>query len=536
MRHSCGVRAQKRDSPADFAAFDPQLLLSLLWAAAQSPITRRWLPTIIAGATAALRNQANGGRSSHPNLGPLEDFIPADARQIVRWRSGDNRWRIDPGRIEDPIGIMKGLDIVSILDDEVVDALGFGVADLHEVALRYMDRRLSRLEECWAQEGPDPLEQNAVTSEEYALALLTPPGSAESDAEVDSVLSACASPERAERALAFATVRADRLKLSTKALTPLWGPVLAIQIGSRRSFVPSSLVLEGLDATADRVADRLSRRRSYRDRRQNLAKARLGEVLRQIDADVLYPVESTGSRSVVVVRPGKRHVVVLDVVSSGSLRQIERNVTTAKKSLTSLRVGEPWVSPVGPMVLPAESEVLRLVVVDGPGRTVIDTAHRPLMIGLGDLCDVIGRAEDAVELWEFLSEVTSPPMIGRMASPGLPELWELWKEYGTFNPNGFEVDKASVGWEIELECWNEAAEWEPFDRALFSSGLPSGAHSTRRAINTSHGAQVSSLREPRHMRLIHVDPDLVVEAPSRRHRSSRSGIGRQLCRYVPSRR
>jgi hypothetical protein len=503
-------------------------LVALLWAAAQNPITRRWLPTIIAGATAAFRDQVDGGapagpadlpalleavRSSYPSLGLVEDFIPANPRQIVRWRSGDNRWRIDPGLIEDPIGIMKGLDIVSILDDEVVDALGFGIADLQELALRYMDRRLSRLEECWAQESPEFLKLDAATSTEHELALLSIPGSAEAEAEVDSVLRACASPEQAERALAFATVRADRLKVSAKALTPLWGETLAIQIGRRRSFVPSSLVLEGLDATANRVADRLSRRRNYRDRRQNLAKARLGEALRQTDADVLYPVDSTGSRSAVLLRTGNRHGVVLDVVSSGSLRRIERDAETAKESLSSFRVGEPWVTPVGPIVLPEESEVMRLVVVDGPGRTVIDTAHRPLMIGLGDLCDVVGKVEDAVELWEFLSEVTSPPMIGRMASPGLPELWELWKENGTFNPNGFEVEKAAVGWETELQCWNEAAEWEPFDRALASAGLPSSAHSTRRAVDGSHDAQVWSLREPRHMRLIHVDPDLVVEAP-----------------------
>jgi hypothetical protein len=515
------------DPRQGLVAFETRSLLALLWAAAQSPIARRQLPTIIAGVTSALHGQGNDNgtlaspadiriivesvRSSQPDLERLEDFIPADPRHVVRWKIGDNRWRIDPGLIEDPIGIMKGLEIVSILDDEVVDALGFGVADLHEIALRHMDRQLSRLEESWAGASFDPLEPNAIAAAEFSLAMLTPPGSAQAEGEVELVLRACASPERARRALTFATVRADDLALSASPLSPLWGATLAIQIGSHRSFVPSSLVLEGLDATADRIAARLSRRRRYRERREDLAMARLGEGVRQLDADVVYPVESKGARPAIVVRAGERHVIVLDVVSGGALRRIERNAASAKYSLSSFQADALWSSPFGPIVVPPESEVMRCVVVDGPGRTIIDSAHRPLMIGLGDLCDIVGRSEDAVELWEFLKEVADPPRIGRMAAPGLPELWEVWTDHGTLNPSGLDVERAAVGWEVELERWNEAADWEPFDGVLAGAGLPSSAHSSRRTLDRPYSAQVWSLREPRHMRLIHVDPDLIVD-------------------------
>jgi hypothetical protein len=147
----------------ELSIFDRRSLLSLLWTAAESPTTRCFLPTIATAITATLRFGQKGRhsreasfsvlpdvlalvRTAQPEAGRLEDFEPGDPRVVVRWAVSSQRLRVDPGLVEDPARLLADLQYLSILDDDIIEVFGFGIADLQEVALRYMDGRLSQLE------------------------------------------------------------------------------------------------------------------------------------------------------------------------------------------------------------------------------------------------------------------------------------------------------------------------------------------------------------------------------------------------------
>ncbi|MHB1527554.1 MAG: hypothetical protein ACYCZN_15005 [Candidatus Dormibacteria bacterium] len=408
---------------------------------------------------------------------------------------------------------MAETDLLSTLDDEALSQLGFGLADLQEVALRCMDEKLSRVSTCWTQGLPDSDGAAVVSSKEYDLALRRPPGSAAADVEVERVLRSCSRPERARRALQFSTVNAADLAVDLRPMRPLWG-ALAIRFGKKIAFVPSSLVLQGLEATTDRMGARLSRSSRYRDRRADVAWWRLGDAMRHLDADVYFPVATGGLRPVLIVMAGERHVIAIDVVSGGTIRRLRSVTEKAVEALNSLSPGVPWDGPEGALQVARDAEMLRLVVVDGPGRILIKTDYQPLAVGLGDLCDTIGRVDDSVELWSFLTEVCNPPGLRCLVSPGLPELRELWTTEGTLNPKGAQADTGLVGWSTDLSRhWDEAVEWDPFDETLTRAGLRSSALSTNRRLEPPNDAQIWSMRKPKHVRLIHINPSLIVDVP-----------------------
>ena len=111
-----------------------------------------------------------------------DDFEPPDPTLVVRWSIGRRRLRIDPGLYEDPVGTFVELERLSILDDEAVRAVGFGVADLTEVALRSMDRELARLAPIWRIDaGGEEQGSRGISSSEFELARRRFPGGALAD-------------------------------------------------------------------------------------------------------------------------------------------------------------------------------------------------------------------------------------------------------------------------------------------------------------------------------------------------------------------
>lgn len=432
---------------------------------------------------------------------------------LIRWNAGGRRFRIDPGLYEDPVGTFAELERLSILDDEAVRTVGFGVADLAEVALRAMDRALVRLEEIWRLDTEIENEQAwSITASEYEHARRRFPGSAVADHDVDRVLGSCANPEQARRALEFATARGTALSKDVGPTLPQWRGIMAVTIGNRRTFVPSSLMLEGLDGAAVRLAARLERRKQYRSRRLDLARGVLGLAARELDNDVLFPVDIGTERPVVVVRPDERHLVAIDVVAGASENRLTDEMRAAAVSLRSIDRRTIWTSPIGGLSVPDDAEVVRLIVVDAGHRPIIDTAFQPVTVALAELVHVIGRVEDSVELWEFLAEVVGPPRIERMLAPGLPELWDLWRGTGTLNPDFVRADEALVGGSTGLDLWAESARWEMFDSVLAEAGRHSSRHVCRRRVVDDHEAHLWR-REPRHLTIIRTDPSLILEVP-----------------------
>ena len=510
--------------------FEQHSLLALLWAAAAGRTGRRNLSLVAVSIAEALsvnevRPRARRveltdldailrvARERHQAVDPADDFEPPDPMLVVRWRIGGRRLRIDPGLYEDPVGKFVELERLAILDDEAVRAVGFGLADLMEVALRSMDRELARLSPIWSTDiGGEGKGSRGISSSEFELARHRFPGGALAGREVERVLNSCTNPERARRALNFATAPGTALSTDLTSTLPLWDGVMAIAIGERRCFVPSSLMLEGLDRAAAKLAARLDQRKRFRSRRSDLAHAALCFAVRELDNDVIFPVEIGTERPVVVVRPDERHLLVFDVVSGATEDRLAQEMHAAASSLRTIDAHREWTSPVGPLAVPDDAEIVTLIVADVPHRVVIDTVNQPVAVTLNDLQHIVGGVEDSVELWEFLTEVVNPPRIERMIAPGLPELYELWKAGGSLNSDYVAATEARVGCSTFPDFWTVSSAWEPFDAVLAEAGRHSSSHIRRRQMVLPNEAHFWS-REPMHLTIVRTEPNLILEVP-----------------------
>lgn len=235
--------------------------------------------------------------------------------------------------------------------------------------------------------------------------------------------------------------------------------------------------------------------------------------MRQLDTDVYFPVVA-GARPFVLLTPTKRHAIALDVVASGRQRRFNAIADMAAGSLSALVPGATWEGPAGPISVPAGTELLRFVVCDSPGRcAVVSSSPGPPVVSVSDLSEIAARAQDAIELWEFLAEVASPPRIKQLVAPGLSELWDLWREAGTLNPGDVEVDEARVGWSTDLGRWQEAAAWDQINGVLTRAALPATSYTSRRRLDAPNDAQIWWLRDPKRVLLVRANPDLVVDLP-----------------------
>ena len=315
-----------------------------------------------------------------------------------------------------------------------------------------------------------------------------------------------------DAALDFATAPGTGLSTDLTPTLPLWDGAMAIAIGDRRSFVPSFLMLEGLDRAAAKLAARLDRRKRYRSRRSDLARAALWFAVRELDNDVIFPVDIGTERPVVVVRPDERHLLAFDVIAGTTEDRLAQEMHAAAFSLRTIDARSVWTSPIGPLPVPDDAEIVTLIVADVPHRGVIDTATQPVAVTLNDLQHVVGGVEDSVELWEFLAEAVDPPRIERMIAPGLPELYDLWEAAGSLNPDYVAVTEARIGWSIFLNFWDESSAWEPFDATLAEAGRHSSSHAWRRQMVQQHEAHFWS-RDPKHLTIVRTEPNLILEVP-----------------------
>ena len=376
-----------------------------------------------------------------------------------------------------------------------------------------MDRSLARIGPVWQTEPSEGRGNHGWPSAaELAIAKRLIPGSGQANREVEQVVSRCSSPERARRALEFATRSEVGLVTDVSSDTGYWGGALAIAFGDRRCFVPSSTVLEELDRAATRLDSRLERRKRYRERRTSLALAAMDMAFRELDADVVFPLDAGTGRPFVLIRPDERHLLLLDVVTGADRKHLDEACWAAATSLADISPTTEWWSPIGPWPVARQSEILRFVVADCPTRVIIDTERKPIVVTLCDLRYVISRVEDAVELWEFLAEIDAPPRIGRLVSPGVPELFEVWNDHGSLNTIDVEAPEAVIGFSTFLDVWRESAAWEPFDAVLAHAGQPSSAHLNRRRLSRDGEAQLWSLR-PKALTIVRQDPELVLDVP-----------------------
>ena len=141
-------------------------LLALLEAASASPTACHRLASLALIFDSAMNRTRTGSNQATPDLLPklvkaahrenrkirrLEDFIPHDARLEVEVRWDGDMYRLLPGSLDQPVGMVECLRMLAdVIDPVLVEHVEFGLSDVVELVLRRIDHVASALAPAWS--------------------------------------------------------------------------------------------------------------------------------------------------------------------------------------------------------------------------------------------------------------------------------------------------------------------------------------------------------------------------------------------------
>jgi hypothetical protein len=458
----------------------------------------------------------------------VEDYLSSDPRQVVHFRAhsedGDWNFRVHPGTLEDPLRSLQGaVNYAEALDPVLMKRLGFGIGSMLEIAGRMLDRELSALAPAWSSRSVSLDSQPEITDAEVAATA----GYLRSWS-LDDLLShkrrpaGTNAPDKEQLALAAdaLTVDSDGLSFGAGPDQAHLGPVLFVRNSLGAWPVPSALIGEGLmaavtaalrllpeslegvspldegrpgqaagsqsTASSFTVEEATDASRRWRDR----ARSDFAWACRGVPVAMLFGELADDSSELLLICPGQRHVVAVELVTGLTVLQVTEALKAAESKLAGFGPGSlfqvsppsedsgragawseaggrppdgttgegmAWFSgtadaiPFPPSLLTGEpsalaggTEITRLIVVEGPWH------HGPHWIPgipactLDEFRSLLSSQDweisDREELWAFLDELTS--LGGDADGRGFGELfcwsildaWDAWRAYGMLSP------------------------------------------------------------------------------------------------------
>jgi hypothetical protein len=374
--------------------FEPRSVSALLHAACSSPTARHRLAGCVAMLVSMWRDSPTGKRcacaddlpvllaalhEAEPGLGLLEDWMPLDPRLPVWFRGvlGERSWRfpMHPGPIGWPVDVPEqAVRYAAALDTVLVERLGFGVADLVDVAARMLTAEHDALASWWTDayvsmdSAPTVSHAEVDAAAEYlsrwSAENLIAEAARDAPAADGSPYEAAPGAVRLARAAACVTAPGAQLWLAPGWPSTMLGPVLVVQRGSDRFPVPASLVLQGLGSAITMLTTAVvppgrnpwryggsgSKRRWTRrgrpldDDTQRLAaqqqwhrdaRSQLHGVCTSAAANVLFPVNVVGAE-LLLLATGHRHVVAIEFVTALAPATAAAEVGAARRRLAGL--------------------------------------------------------------------------------------------------------------------------------------------------------------------------------------------------------
>jgi hypothetical protein len=493
-----------------FAGFDAESLHRLLHAAGTAWTMRERLPSIAVLWWSALRWPPKGrdiagvgslpalldaARRACPTLEQLEGWYPFVPTDGVRYDLDGVRLRVDPGFVERPLAVLRAVhDMGRVVDPSLVARHGFGLRDLAEVALRFMDDAINALTLPGADAGkidPTVLTDAAVR------------GVAGWATECEGVTSRCRSSERASAALFWATVSVEDLTLDLEPSRPLFGPALAVWLGEQLVPVPAGLLLEGLGAAANLLAREVTADSAAREGFRLLTEVRAYELLRGAGSPAeASPADANpGIVSSGLIARGRRHVVVFEVASAWDPDDVEAIFRTVADRLTTSTLGDLFGAEAVNETVAPDADVTALIVYGSPLLLVFPRRPGVVPVHLEELRMLLLMArkqpEGANLVWDFLADVSRaedlPPL-------GLEQLFQWWLPLGAFEVAGLSAPVMPFADDPE---WLSAAELAPTDELLAAAALP---HSSWWDLVHGVGDTVVELASIAHRALYFVAP------------------------------
>jgi hypothetical protein len=560
------------------AGFEAASVTAMLHAACSSPTARQSMVSCAALLQSCWMNPPAGSRiataenlpplvealrAASPQLATVEDWLPLDPREAVffRARSGEEAWgfRVHPGGLESPLQSLQAvLNYAEALDSVLVARFGFSIADMLELTGRMLGTELSVLAPVWADWQVSMDSPPAVTEAEVAVAASYLEAWWSGD-RPGAELVGEDSPrrERLELAAEGLTVDAQDLSFDAGPDRALFGPLLFVRNPAGVLPVPSGLIIESLTAAVaavlrglppsagaeSKLADSEPVAGGSADtpditgvevaaaarRWQSRTVSDLAWACRGIPATILFGELADDGHELLLIAPGHRHVVAVELVSGLVEPEIAQGIRAARDRLAEFgpgsrfRVSPPpaeasgaglgrteadsqppegttgaglaWFSGTAdavpfaasllkgePAALAEGTMVTRLVVVEGPWRPEPTWIPGIPACTLDEFRALLAahdwRSTDREELWSFLDELTS--LGADNAGNGFAELncwsildaWDAWQANGMLCPAWVPPGTYGRIPPRELEyAWERDAALDSFDALLVSLGM-----------------------------------------------------------------
>lgn len=492
-----------------FTTFEPESLISLISAAADSPGCAHRLPSLTLLWLRALIHTPHGvaearapdlprllvsARKAAPQLRHLEDCWNSDPRLVVCQPVGRDRLRIHPGAYTDPLQLVRIVaSTATAIDPLVTKRYGFSLSDLLDAALRYSHWRLEQLSPAWptgalARDEPAPTNESLDNRIERIAS--TPATIRQVEVDVvrafggspEEWTSLCARPERAAAAWEWATVTSDELDVQLAPMAGGLGTTLGVQSGGHPTPVPASLVLSGLAAATGILAtEAAGDAASVQALRVKTAHRVLGmfgtpEQLTQHDPLDMTPTDEALSSGVglgMTIIPDARHAVAFCTVSGLDVDGLTQAIDDAESLLSRMTVDTLRESGA---TIEKTASVYRLVLYGGPLRKTPPESPGTVHLHIEDLASMMldaQRSELGQDLiYQFLDELTTMPGIREFFADDFLDVWRHWQATGVLNPSGEADIPLQLIYIPDDSAWLTAAAWEPIESVLTAAGLP----------------------------------------------------------------
>ncbi|MEU7525106.1 hypothetical protein AB0A74_05185 [Saccharothrix sp. NPDC042600] len=395
----------------------------------------------------------------------LEDAVPWDPRVAAVGVFRGRPYRLYPGMLERPLASLRTAELVAqAVDPALRRMVGFGVGDWIEVCLMHTERVVEILAPAWPADGePEVGDLPVVGTEEMRAAeevlLWTPLG-----------------PEATEehrKALEWGTIPLGRLEVDLRMMTTCFGTAVAVSgPGGARYALPLPYVTEAWESGIAQLAARAAAR-SLRSQQEwlRIARGEVGKLLHSLHDLPPADVFQGPAGPVMLIFYGQRHVLALAVAAQigpgGDVRE-------AETALTAVTPGVSIPTDAGPLTLPEDAEIVRVVVTALIGTSFIGVTEPVAMISLEDLAWIVKTCERSDELWAFFHEQVVTNTDVQMFGWEPVNTWQTWRANGQalhragLPPTGIMVAPHQVG----DEEWELAGRRAPLEWALHRLGLP----------------------------------------------------------------
>ncbi|WP_019061576.1 hypothetical protein [Streptomyces prunicolor] len=449
------------------AAYSTDSLLVLLQAALTSPDFQRLEDHLLLVLTRVLRTPSRPGMPvgaddlpglidaivrAAPGRGVRTGRDPSDLRAGVGSTVSGERLLVHPGQLDHTLLVLRSLELTALaVDQPLREAVGFGIGDVLDLALRITDRALSALTPAWPEPyvSPDDAPEHRlacrITSAEVDAA------TAIATADPVDLVPSCRHPEHARRALTWLTSPIKDLPLRYRPHAPLLGPVLAVTAHGRRLPVPAGAATDAIAPAATRLFALLppAELAAAEERLQEVTVARLAQLL-GVDHFPAIP-----GRVCRMTSPTHRYdIAVVSALADGAL---SGRVEEGRAALADTPPGHG-----------------RLVVYGGPRVLTRELIRDTAFLHVEELAEILHQSNgDPTLAALFILELTEHPGVHGVAYLDALDAWSLWHRNATLLLPG--PDRDGIAFVPVTPCdevWEHAAVHAATDRVLSAAGLP----------------------------------------------------------------